>query len=464
MRLSSLRAVFVFTLAAFAQKPETIAPNELPQAPGQVFEVTPEPGFQNEPAIAVNANNPQQVFAAYQMPARVVFSQDGGKSWKPATGTQSTSYKISGDVVATYDKKGNAILGYIAFDKLGTENYWARGATRNGIFIRRSTDGGATWEAQDHAVIEQPTKAGIPFEDKPGLASDNTHSKFAGNLYMGWTEFRLDETVILFARSTDGGMTWSQPIDISTHHGLPRDDNGAVEGFSAAVANDGTIYAVWADAESIVMATSKDGGKNFDKSRVVLHTGPLYFAQEGLDRSNGFPQIAIDAKHGKKGKLYVTWSDYRSGDVTVYCATSDDGGKRWSSDVRVSSKTLHDGTDQFFQWLAVDAATGAANVIFYDRRRDPENEKTTVTLARSTDGGATFKNYAWTTVPFSPTREQFLGDYLGIAAFNDKVYGVWAEITPMEKPKDPNAVSLRALYSPRGIVKIGVADFGSAGK
>ena len=68
--------------------------------------------------------------------------------------------------------------------------------------------------------------------------------------------------------------------------------------------------------------------------------------------------------------------------------------------MRVNSNPAHDGTDQFFQWLAVDPATGAANVIFYDRRMDADNRKTTVTLARSTDGGATFTNYAWTRDPF----------------------------------------------------------------
>jgi len=62
--------------------------------------------------------------------------------------------------------------------------------------------------------------------------------------------------------------------------------------------------------------------------------------------------------------------------------------------VRVNSNPLHDGTDQFMQWLAVDPVSGAANVIFYDRRGDPENKSATVTLARSSDSGKSFMNYA----------------------------------------------------------------------
>jgi len=462
-RLSRFCLYSVILLAATLQaqqlSPATAAA-ELPPVPGGVVTITPEAGYRNEPSIAVNVGNPSQVVAAYQVPATVAYSQDGGSSWKVATGTAPKDYRVSGDVSVTYDKHGAAVLCYIAFDKLGTINYWSHGATRNGIFVRRSLDGGATWEAEAHTVIAQATQPGIPFEDKPYIAADNTNSKYAENLYVGWTEFRRDESVVLFSRSTDGGQTWSTPITISTHHGLPRDDNGAVEGFTGAVATDGTLYAAWADGNSIAFTSSRDGGKSFAKSRSIIQTAPLYFDVAGLDRANGFPEIAIDPRHGRMGRLYVTWSDYRDGDIGVYSATSDNGGKRWSRAVRVNSNPAHDGTDQFFQWLAVDPATGAANVIFYDRRADPKNQKTTITLARSTDGGQTFTNYAWTRDAFVPSRDDFLGDYIGVAALNNKVYGVWAEIAPSADPKDKEAPPTERR--PQTVVKVGVADFASA--
>ena len=61
---------------------------------------------------------------------------------------------------------------------------------------------------------------------------------------------------------------------------------------------------------------------------------------------------------------------------------------------------------------------------FYDRRRDPQNRKQIVVLARSTDGGHTFNNYAWTDEPFE-AGGVFFGDYSGLAAFGGRVYGVW---------------------------------------
>src|ERR1039458_8533223 len=131
------------------------------------------------------------------------------------------------------------------------------------------------------------------------------------------------------------------------------------------------------------------------------------FAVDTLERANGFPQIAIDPrsndlrskdprnKDPRSRRLYVTWTDYRNGDLDVFCSTSTDGGKKWSAPVRVNNDAVHDGADQFFQWLAVDPIDGSVNVIFYDRRGDPKNRAQTVTLARSTDGGSSFQNYAW---------------------------------------------------------------------
>ena len=174
-------------------------------------------------------------------------------------------------------------------------------------------------------------------------------------------------------------------------------------------------------------------------------------------------------------RLYVTWSDYRNGDLDVFCETSTDGGKKWSGPVRVNNDPVHDGAEQFFQWLAVDPIDGSANVIFYDRRGDPENRKQTVTLARSTDGGSSFQNFAWTTEPFE-AGEVFFGDYSGIAASGGRVYGIWTERPPAppDNKKKPDAENkaeaaakkedkpdaAKAPPKPRGtVVKVGVADF-----
>jgi len=424
------RSLFAFLLLLVG--PSLLHAQTLPKAPqAEVFNLTPSPGYFTEPGIAVNPANPQQVVAVFQDNAHASYSTDAGHSWQAAEGVAPKNFRVSGDVSTTFDNQGHAFICYIAFDKLGTFNYWAHGATRNGIFVRRSLDGGKTWEAEHIPVAEQPSQPGIPFEDKPYIVADQTKGRYAGNLYVGWTRWRLLDSQMVVSRSTDDGKTWSAPVEIDAHPGLPRDDNGAAEGFDGAVGPDGTLYAIWSQDDDIMFTSSRDGGVTFSHAHAVLRTAPIMFAVQAVDRANGFPQIAIDPR---SKRLYVTWSDYRNGDLDVFLATSDDQGKHWSAPIRVNNDAVHDGADQIFQWLAVDPADGSVNVMFYDRRGDPENRKQIVVLARSTDGGHTFANYAWTDEPFEASGV-FFGDYTGLAAYGGRVYGVWTEKPPEDEKK-----------------------------
>lgn len=428
-------------LTAIALSSPAIA-QQLPVVPGaQVTTLSAQPGTWSEPGVAVNPLNPRQVVAVFQHSAQAGYSNDAGRTWTLASGVTPPEYRISGDVSVVFDRQGHAILGFIAFDKLGTFNYWAHGATRNGIFVKRSLDGGTTWEPQLRTVVAQPTMPGIPFEDKPYFLADTTKSRYAGNLYVGWTRWTLTDSQMLFSRSTDDGLTWSAPIEIARGRGLPRDDNGALEGFDGAMGPDGTIYAVWSERSQIEFTKSSDGGETFSRARDVIATAPIMFAIDGMDRANGFPQIAADAH----GRLYVSWSDYRNGEVDIFLSASGDHGRHWSAPVKANNDPAHNGADHFFQWLAVDPVSGAVNLVFYDRRQDPQNKKQIVVLARSVDGGKTFSNYAWTTEAFDPAGV-FMGDYLGLAAWGNRVYGAWA---------------FRQGNEDKTTVQVGVADFGS---
>ncbi len=441
------RALFM-VFAFVGSMAMTARAQELLRAPGaEIHDITPKAGFFTEPSVAINPVNQQQVAVAYQDPASIAYSSDAGKSWTIAANTASKNYRVSGDVSVTYNRKGAAFLCYIAFDRLGTMNYWAHGATRNGIFVRRSLDGGRTWQDDEFVVAQQRSEPGIPFEDKPYIVADNTDSPYAGTLYVGWTRWTLEDSQILLARSVDDGKTWSAPMEIDTHRGLPRDDNGADEGFSGVAGPDGALYVVWCDGRHIVLTVSRDGGKTFSKTRDIIETAPNMFDVSGVERSNGFPVIDMNRK---TGRLFVVWSDYRNGGVDVFSSTSTDRGEKWTPAVRVNTDPLHNGADHFFQWMAVDQQGGAEYAVFYDRRRDPQDHATSVVLARSTDGGSSFQNYAWTDTPFDPGGI-FMGDYTGLAALDGRVYGAWTE-KPDPKSRDT-------------IVRVGIADFDmTAGK
>ena len=451
-----LRIVKAVVILAMAGTLAGMPAQDLPKAPGaKVTALTPTPGYFTEPAITVNPLDPQQVVAVFQDNAHAAYSRDGGLTWDVAQGVEPPNYRVSGDVSTSFDNHGRAFICYMAFDKLGTFNYWAHNASRNGLFVRRSLDGGRTWEANHNPIIKHETAPGIPWEDKPYLVADTTKSRYAGNLYVGWTRWTLTDSEILLSRSIDDGLTWSKPIEIDSHPGLPRDDNGAAEGFAGTVAADGTLYAVWSQDDHIMMTSSKDGGKTFARTRAILHPAPTMFAIQTLERANGFPQIAVDPR---SGRLYVTWSDYRNGDLDVFCATSTGAGKTWSPAARVNNDSVHNGADQFFQWLAVDPQDGSANVLFYDRRGDPRNRQQIVVLARSTDGGRSFTNYAWTDEPFEASSDAFFGDYTGITAYGGRVYGVWTE-KPNRVPESEAKADDKHSGIHGTIIKVGVADF-----
>lgn len=437
--LSTLKLVALLSclcFLGFGQAP-------LPPAPrASVIAISPSGARANEPGIAVNPKNPNQVVAVFQGRARAAYSTDAGKTFTLAEGTTPEDWRTAGDVSVTFDNKGNAYLSYLVFDTLGTTSYWAHGAGRNGIYVRRSPDGGKTWDKVPVAVKAFPTgkEKDIQWEDMPRIFADNhPNSPYVGSLYVGWIEWQLEQSVILFARSQDQGRTWSAPIRISTHAGLPRDDNRGLVGFVGVTGKDGTIYAIWNDLHSIVFTKSKDGGKTFAPSREVMQVGPVYFGGvPGVSRVMGFPQIGVD---WKSDRLHIGWSDYRNGDIDIFSASSSDGGMNWTQPVRVNSDGIHNGRDQFFQWLAVDPVRGDVYVQFYDRRNDLKNRKTAVTLARSTDGGRTFTNYQWGDTAFEG-QNLFLGDYTWLTAYDGRVWGVWTEGAPGGT-----------------VVKVGSADF-----
>jgi hypothetical protein len=212
---------------------------------------------------------------------------------------------------------------------------------------------------------------------------------------------------------------------------------------------------IWDARDGIMMAISHDGGASFTKERRIIPAGPGYFGITGVARSNGFPQIGLDPRPAVPrsgttgGNLYVSWSDYSNGDVDVFVSSSADHGLTWSAPVRANTDPIHNGADQFFQWMSVDPESGAVNLIFYDRR--PGNQNTTVSLARSTDGGRSFSNYTLDADSFQAEGD-FLGDYTGITAFGNKVWAAWAHQTSEE-------TKLTGTRKTRTVLRVGSADF-----
>jgi hypothetical protein len=442
--------------AADSAAPAKDDASELKPAPGRnVVTLNAEPGRFNEPSIALNRLNPHQLVASFQRQVSVAYSGDDGKSWYLPPGIAPTDYPYSSDSSITYDIKGHAILCHLGFGQVSTYNYLGHNPQNNGIYVRRSLDGGKTWEPNRVTVAEQKGSANL-FEDKPYIVADNQPtSPFAGYLYVGWTRNSLTNSMMVLSRSTDGGATWSEARQLGDKVGLPRDDNGIVEGYSGVVTPDGALHSVWSGPTGIVYTVSRDGGRTFAPSRELAEAGASHFTVFGIGHANGYPRIDMAAVKGHRARLYVTWSDYRNGDVDVFVISSPDGGRTWSRPARVNSDPLHNGADQLFSWLAVDPTSGDVYIMFYDRRSDPGNRKVDVVLARSRDGGKTFENFLFSDHSFDPM-ETTIGDYTALVAYDGRVYGIWTDVvgtTELPNPS-PTAAKRRAT-----VMRVGMADF-----
>src|SRR5262249_49181070 len=69
--------------------------------------------------------------------------------------------------------------------------------------------GGVGWCAPSVARMGTPGEALI---DKPWLAADSSNAK----LYLAYVSFGMGTDSILFQKSADGGVSWSDPLTIAT--------------------------------------------------------------------------------------------------------------------------------------------------------------------------------------------------------------------------------------------------------
>jgi hypothetical protein len=400
------------------------APTPVPSPPPNVRLSTAGNTRPNEVAIAIDPANPMRLAAGSNLDW-AYYSWDGGSGWEERR-IVSNVHGVWGDPSVTFDADGRLFYAHLS-------NPPAPGYRIDRIVVQRSTDGGASFDDGAAIGLRPPRH-----QDKSWVAADATDSPYRGNVYVAWTEFDRygssdpnDHSRILFARSTDHGASWEEPVVVSDEEGDARDGDTTVEGAVPAIGPNGEVYLAWGGPGGIVFDRSRDGGRTFGRDVfVATQPGGWAFDVPGVRRANGMPVTVCDTSTSiYRGRVYVVWSDQRSGptDTNVWAAWSGDGGATWSPPLRVNDDASR--RHQFFQWAALDPATGHLHVVFYDRR-DTTGNATDVFVARSTDGGATFQNARVSASSFTPDPSLFFGDYIGIAALDGRVYPVWTRMEP----------------------------------
>lgn len=475
--LSAIAALLVFSalfaVTAFGSRVAHAQP-AVSAANVQVNQVFPGPfptNKQNEPSLAQNPTKPLNLISGSNdeigepactntTPSSCPFvpgvqssgfyaSFDGGKTW-PCQGLIDLSafHEYSfGDPTQAFDSKGNAYYGTLAFPFPPTTEELATGL-QSDFFIAKSTDGGCTSSSAAKVSGSSPAQ----FNDKDAFTVDaNPNSPFHDNVYAAWTKFAkpgghgFGGDQIFFSRSTDGGVSFSNPLPISP--GFNNNHVGGRQGAAVKVGPDGTVYVVWLDTVNKQtverLSISHDGGKTFPKQNITVATvtddgvSPVPGSSFRQD-SRVFPSFSI----APDGTLYVAWSN-RTGDPTnghavVLVTKSTNGGLSWSTPVVAgdvsrrsaffASVTTDPSGKVDVAFLALDdVPTGTApgaGVVHYDAY-----------FTQSTNGGATFSSpvvisSASSDPDGSSTNgltAQFLGDYITVVADSSHVYAVWTD-------------------------------------
>ncbi len=182
------------------------------------------------------------------------------------------------------------------------------------VYITRSTDGGKTF-GTNHRVNDDRATA---VQYKPSIGVDRD-----GVLYVVWRDGRNGNADIFFAKSTDGGESFSKNIRLNDDRGVAYQGNPAI-----AVDPSGTLYVVWSDNrdgnDDIYFTISHDKGESF---------APNFRLNDDRQKApQSHPTIAL----GPKGELYVAWEDYRNQQSDIYFTRSTDGGKSFSTNIRIN--------------------------------------------------------------------------------------------------------------------------------
>lgn len=305
----------------------------------------------------------------------VTSSTDGGATMTPpvqAAGPQGFHVRVAADPSRT----GRLYLAWL--QAAGTSG-WGLSTTRNPIVVARSDDGGRTWG--------EPVRASEPARDR--LVAPALTLGADGALYLAYLDVRDDALDYHGAHEGMGGEPYPGP---------------------------------W----SLLFARSSDGGATWSGSEVDSTLVPIgRFIMLFPPR----PSVAVDGD-----AVFVAFHDGRAGDADVWLWRSGTGGRSWSKGRRVNDTPMRDGTSQYLPKVEVSPG-GRVDVAYYDRRTDADDVLTEVSLQSSFDGGNSFARRVRLSRPAFDSSVGFgsdrgmpeLGDTLGLFSADDGVLAMWAD-------------------------------------
>jgi hypothetical protein len=262
-----------------------------------------------------------------------------------------------------------------------------------------------------------------------------------GNLYVAWDNFNNQPTSgtnnhyqVLLAKSTDGGASFSPPVQVSAYYDLPDCDTYQGVGsdpFRSCVPEKGK------GTVSVFRATNYPSGQvdPTNPHRVVVTFGS-YINKDSNSTNGCTPQgFAADGN-----PIYTGVKDPGACNNKILMSLSTDAGATFSGtgadpakEAIVPQTAAQSKTDQFWQWSAF-TRNGRLAVDFYDRSYG--NDETSGSSDLTLSGSQNMVSFGSTRVTsssmpaptefYGPQGGQFYGDYIGLAAWTN-AYPIWSD-------------------------------------
>jgi hypothetical protein len=361
---------------------------------------------------------------------------DGGASnvaWSTSTngGATWTTGNLPGTTIYEGGPWARVSDPSIAYDAM--HNVWLAqtlaidaSATGRAVIVNRSTNGGLTW-SNPITIAQTATN----FFDKNWIACDNhVGSPFYGRCYAEWDDNTLGNR-LLMSTSADGGLTWGPAI-------APSGQPSGLGGQPVALPNGTLVVPYTANYGSIRAFRSTDGGASW-QGAVTVATQSTHSVAGGM-RDPPLPSAEVDGT----GKIYVAWHDcrFRSGCASndIVYATSIDG-VTWSAVLRVPADPVTSTFDHFIPGFGADPAANSRRVAvtyyYY-----PETNCTAATcqlnvaLMYSWNGGFTWStprqlagpmNVSWIA---NSSQGRMVGDYVSTSFLNGEAHAVYTAARP----------------------------------
>lgn len=360
----------------------------------------------NEPSITVDPTNGSKMTIGWRQfnsvasnfrQAGFAYTTNAGSTWTFPGVLENNVFRS--DPVLDSDVSGTFF--YLSLLNTFFDNMW------------RSLDGGMSW------TNIAPAKGG----DKQWFTIDTTDSIGHGFQYQSWSSSGNNFGGRQFTRSTDGGVTWLNPINIPNAPAwgtLDVDTNGTL--FIGGV----NLFTGQISCER--SSNAKDGTvtPTFDQNTPVNLGGDIASSEpinpEGLV---GQVFLAVDRSGtSTNNNVYMLASVIPTGannGSDVMFVRSTDSGKTFSSPVRVNDDPVNHNKWHWLGTLSV-APNGRIDSVWLDTRNAANNTDSQLFYSYSTDGGATWAANVAVSNSFNPflgyPNQNKMGDYITLVSDN----------------------------------------------